>query len=249
MATPISIIITFYNRERYLGAAIDSVLAQTHSDFELWLWDDGSTDGSLALARDYARRDERIRVIAAPHQGRTPALKAACAHATGTYVGLLDSDDLLAPTALAETAAVLDAHPEVGMVYTDYLDIDAHGTVLGYGQRCHLPYSKEGLLLNFMTFHFRLMRHAVLKQVGDFNTSFACAQDYDLCLRLSEVTEVRHIAKPLYYYRVHPAGISQQQAVEQSRCSYRAIKAALQRRGLAPFLELKLHLKNRAARP
>jgi glycosyltransferase involved in cell wall biosynthesis len=233
---------TTYSRERYLGAAIESVLAQTCGDFELLLWDDGSTDRSVALARAYARQDARVRVVAAPHLGRTPALKAAVAHAAGTYVGLVDSDDLLAPTALEETMAILDAQPEVGMVYTDYLDIDAHGAVRGYGQRCHIPYSQEGLLLNFMTFHFRLIRRTVLEQVGDFDTSFACAQDYDLCLRLAEVTEVRHLAKPLYYYRVHPDGISQGRAMEQIRCSYKAIRAALQRRGLAAFLELKLRI-------
>src|SRR6476469_1888801 len=105
MAATISIVITTYNRERYLGDAIASVLSQTRGDFELLVWDDGSTDDSLAIANSYAKRDRRVRVVAAEHQGRVGALKAAIAQTTGKYLGWVDSDDLLAPAALKETAA------------------------------------------------------------------------------------------------------------------------------------------------
>ncbi|MFP4104117.1 glycosyltransferase family 2 protein, partial [Coleofasciculus sp.] len=114
MTTAISLVITTYNRERYLGAAIDSILAQTWGDFEVIVWDDGSTDGSVAIAQDYAKRDPRVRVIAAEHQGRGISLKCAIAQTTGSYIGWVDSDDRLAPTALAETVAILDTQPDVG---------------------------------------------------------------------------------------------------------------------------------------
>ncbi|MCU0516714.1 MAG: glycosyltransferase [Oscillatoria sp. Prado101] len=94
MTATISLIMTVYNRERYLGAAIESVLAQTRKDFELLVWDDGSTDSSLDIAGNYAKLDERVKVIAAPHQGRAPALKAAHAMCSGTHTGWVDSDDL-----------------------------------------------------------------------------------------------------------------------------------------------------------
>ena len=94
MKATISLIMTVYNRERYLGAAIESVLAQTRKDFELLVWDDGSTDSSLDIAGNYAKLDERVKVIAAPHQGRAPALKAAHAMCSGTHTGWVDSDDL-----------------------------------------------------------------------------------------------------------------------------------------------------------
>jgi glycosyltransferase involved in cell wall biosynthesis len=243
MTETISLVVTTYNRERYLSAAIESVLAQTQDDFELLIWDDGSTDGSIEIANQYALRDRRIRVVAAPHQGRVKSLQNAIAQTSGKYVGLLDSDDLLAPTALEETMAVLEAHPEAGFVYTDYLDIDPDGQVLGYGHRCSLPYSQDGLLLNFMTFHFRLIRRSILEAVGGFHESYPCAQDYDLCLRLSEAAEVKHISRPLYYYRTHPETISHQQSLEQIQCSHKAIAAALERRGLADLLELKLQVK------
>ncbi|HEY9662728.1 MAG TPA: glycosyltransferase family 2 protein, partial [Allocoleopsis sp.] len=99
MAPTISLIITSYNRSAYLAATIESVLKQTYTNFELLLWDDGSTDLSPQIARYYALRDPRIRVKAAQNQGFTSALKTAIAATSGQYLGWLDSDDLLAPTA------------------------------------------------------------------------------------------------------------------------------------------------------
>ncbi len=158
MSPLISIVIVNYNREAYLQEAIVSVLAQTWQDFELLIWDDGSTDRSVAIANAYAQQDGRVRVIPGHHQGTAAACKAAISQTSGTYIGIVDSDDILAPTALAQTAKILNSHPETGFVYTDYLNIDRDGKVLGYGDRCNIPYSQEGLLVNFMTFHFRPRR-------------------------------------------------------------------------------------------
>jgi glycosyltransferase involved in cell wall biosynthesis len=101
MSPLISLITTVYNRQHYLQAAIHSVLAQTHSNFELLIWDDGSTDESLPIAQRFTQQDRRIKVFAAPHQGRAFALQAAHAQATGDYLGWVDSDDLLAATTSA----------------------------------------------------------------------------------------------------------------------------------------------------
>jgi filamentous hemagglutinin family protein len=242
MAALISIVITTYNRERYLKAAIESVLLQSRGDFELLIWDDGSRDGSVSIAQEYAKRDNRIRVVAAKHRGRVRSLNAAIAQTTGSYIGWVDSDDLLAPAALKETTAVLDAQPEVGFVYTDYLDIEESGKVRGYGTRCHIPYSKERLLLDFITFHFRLIRRTVFEQVGGLDESVPWAEDYDLCLKLSEVTQVRHIKKPLYYYRCHPQSISVTHSRQQAEDSVCAIAKSLERRGLADCYQVQLEI-------
>ncbi|MEH1865116.1 MAG: CHAT domain-containing protein [Nostoc sp.] len=239
----ISIVIVNYNRESYLGVAIASVLAQTWQDFELLIWDDGSTDGSVAIANAYAQQDRRVRVVEAQHQGVAAACKAAIAQTSGSYIGIVDSDDILAPTALAQTATVLNRHPETGFVYTDYLNIDEKSQVIGYGHRCDIPYSPEGLLVNFMTFHFRLMRRSVYDRVGGVNASFAgSAYDYDLCLRLSEVTQVSRVKQPLYLYRNHSQSISVTRKTEQILWSQKAIAQALWRRGLAEKLQIDVEL-------
>jgi len=240
MSPLISIVITAYNRERYLGQAIESVLQQTFADFELLVWDDGSRDRSVEIAEHYARQDRRVRVMAAAHQGRVAALKAAIAHTTGPYLGWVDSDDWLAPTALAETVRVLQAQPQTGMVYTDYLDVDGQGEVIRYGRRCQIPYSKDRLLLDFMTFHFRLLRRSVFDQVSGINGASDYVEDYDLCLRLSEVTDIRRVRQPLYYYRNHADSASQRWQLEQILRARSTITQALKRRGLADQLAVEV---------
>lgn len=242
MAATTSLIMTVYNRERYIGAAIESILASTYRDFQLLVWDDGSTDRSVEIARDYAKRDERVQVVAAEHQGRVPALKAAHQLATGKYIGWVDSDDKLAPITLAETAAILDTRPEIGLVYTDYLVIDEQDNVRGLGQRCSIPYSFDRLLIDFMTFHFRLFRREVFEAAGGIDLSFHVAVDYDLCLRLSEVTQFAHVAKPLYYYRSHRQSLSSEARVEQILASKEAISRALVRRGLSDRFEIDVQI-------
>ena len=245
MSPTISIVITVYNRSRYLSAAIVSVLKQSRNDFELVIWDDGSCDNSLEIARHYAKLDERVRVVAAEHQGATLALKSACAMTTGTYICWVDSDDILAPTALEETAAVLDANPKIGLVYTDYLVIDEDNRIIGIGQRCRTPYSKDRLLVDFMVFHFRLIRRLVFELAGGIDEACELVQDYDICLRLSEVTEVQHIEQPFYYYRKHPISITHQHQKELILSSQQAIARALVRRGLSDHYSIHVDTKGR----
>lgn len=242
MVPKISIVMPVYNRDRYVGAAIESVLNQTMPNFELLVWDDGSTDQSLRIAQHYAEIDPRVRVMSSPHRGIAPTVKAAFAATIGIYIGSVDSDDLLAPTALEETSAVLDAHPAVGMVYTNYHVIDEHGHDHGLGKRCQMPYSQHRILLDFMTFHFRLMRRNVYEQVGGINPAFKLAEDYDLCLKLTEVTEVHHLERSLYYYRWHGTNVTKQR-LEMMYWTYKASSQALRRRGLSQQYKLTMNFK------
>ena len=241
----ISLVITVFNRERYLAKAIESVISQTWPEWELIVWDDGSSDHSVEIAKSYAETQPRIKVYANQHLGRGPALAAATKEASGEFMGFIDSDDYLHPTALAQTAVVLENFPQVGMVYTNYINVDEAGNELGEGKRCQIPYSKDRLLLDFMTFHFRLMRTSVFWHVGGIEEKYNAAQDYDLCLKLSEVTEIRHVSKPLYYYRVHDNSISKSKQFEQVYYSSKAITTALQRRGLSEQISLRVELRPR----
>ncbi len=240
MSAKISLLITVWNRAGFVATAIKSVLNQTHGDFELVVWDDGSTDDSVRIAREASRNDARVRVIAAAHQGFPLSVNAAAKALSAPYFGWVDSDDILDENALKETAAILDARPEIGVVYTDYQVIDQKATVKGVGSRCKIPYSKDRLLTDFMTFHFRLMRRPLFDQVGQLDPAMATAEDYDLCLRLSEVTEFHHLAKPLYYYRVHQQAMSRAAQHGWNRSMHRPGRSAthLTRRGLNKTHEL-----------
>ncbi len=238
----VSLVIPVYNRDKYLKATIDSILAQTHTNFELVIWDDGSTDDSLAIATEYAKEDSRIKVFIADNTGQGAALVKAIAFTKGKYLGTVDSDDLLHPEALSKTFKVLEFDSSIGMVYTDHLVIDEFDKAQGLGKRCSIPYSKERLLVDFMTFHFRLMRRDVYDAVGGIDANLGTAEDYDLCLRLSEVTKIEHLAEPLYYYRWHLDNISHTKQLEQVKCSTIAVNQALQRRGLSQELRLEVKL-------
>ncbi|MDJ0674649.1 MAG: glycosyltransferase [Calothrix sp. MO_167.B42] len=245
MSPTISIVIPVYNRSSYLPTAIESVLKQTRQDFELIIWDDGSTDDSLDIARHYAKIDQRVTVLSAIHQGQTPALRGAFSITTGTYVGWIDSDDILAATALEETAAILETNPQIGLIYTDYLVINQNNQILGKGHRCQIPYSPDRLLVDFMTFHFRLMGKEVFERAGGIDLESGLAQDYDLCLRLSETTQVHHLNRPLYYHRKHSGCISSQKRIELIYSSQQAISRALHRRGMASEYEIDVEIIGR----
>ena len=233
MPTPVSLVMTVYNRQDYLPQALDSILTQTYPHWQLTIWDDGSTDTSPQIAHQYAIADSRIKFIAAPHMGFQYALCAALATTDPPYLGWVDSDDLLAPDALAATVEILDRYPDVGMVYTDHAIIDAESRFQGIGYRCQIPYCKDRLLIDFMTFHFRLMRREVYDRVGGIDTDSYGAPDYDLCLKLAEVTEIYHLRQPLYYYREHVQSMSQSTRSKLVEYSARAVANALVRRGLA----------------
>lgn len=238
--TRASIIMTVYNRAGTLPEAVESVLTQTTSDFDLILWDDGSSDGSVAVAERYAERDSRVRVFTAPHTGRAPALIAAINSSDAPFFGILDSDDRLAPGALAATMQAMQSDPDIAIVYTDHRIIDAQGRDLGKGARCAIPYSPERVLLNQMVFHFRLYRREIYDEVGGFDPCFECAQDYDLVLRMSEAGDIRHIAEILYDYRVHNDSISVARYRDQIEYSRRAVEKTLERRGVADQIAIQV---------
>jgi SAM-dependent methyltransferase len=117
----VSVVVIFLDAERFLREAIESVFAQTHEPWELLLVDDGSTDRSTAIAREYAgRHPGRVRYL--EHEGHRNRGKGASRnlgieHAKGEYVGFVDADDVLLPRALEEQVALLERHPRAGMVY------------------------------------------------------------------------------------------------------------------------------------
>lgn len=242
----VSIAIPIYNSERFLPAALDSLLAQQHSNWEGLLWDDGSSDASAAIAAGYARRDPRFQLLGdGRNHGNPAALAATLAQARGAYVGVLDSDDLLEPCALSAMLDFMRGQPRLGMAYSQYLEIDENGGVLGAGTRFRTPYSPQHLLVEFMTFHFRLIRAEAYRQVGGYDPAVDESADYDLCLRLSEACGIGHLPQVLYRYRIHRGSMSASQRLRQVRTTFAAAERALQRRGMAATHALSLGIRAR----
>ena len=227
----VSVIMPTYNAQSFISTAIESVLIQTHKNFELLVWDDGSTDWTLEIAQSYAERHKQIKVFTSEHVGHVFASKKAISFASGEYLGLVDSDDYLDPTCLEKSVALIKNYPNASYVYTQYIDIDQDEKVIGLGKRCLIPYNKNLLTSIFNTFHFQLVRRTFYDQVGGFNEKYLLAVDYELCLRLSEVGEVYQVEEPLYYYRNHPNSLSKTHKQEQLAFAIQARNEALARRG------------------
>jgi hypothetical protein len=113
----VAVIVPAYNFERFIADALDSVIAQTYGQWECIVVDDGSTDGTAAVAERYAAADTRIRCLRQPNRGVSAARNLALRSTTAEFVQFLDADDLLVPWKLAAQVDFLDAHPETSIVY------------------------------------------------------------------------------------------------------------------------------------
>ncbi|MDQ3039785.1 MAG: glycosyltransferase [Pseudomonadota bacterium] len=242
----ISIAVPIYNTARFLPAALDSLLAQDYPHWEGLLWDDNSSDGSGEIARQYARRDPRFRLLGNGRNNGNPyALATSLATAQGGFVGVLDGDDRLEPDALSAMLRFMQDNPAMGMAYSQHVEIDEADNLLNVGTRCLTPYSPQALLLNFMTYHLRLIRANAYRAVGGYDASVDESADYDLCLRLSEHCEIGHLPQPLYRYRVRTGSVSQGSRLRQVRVTFGIAQRALQRRGLASHYALSLGMRAR----
>jgi glycosyltransferase involved in cell wall biosynthesis len=128
----VSVGIPVYNGERFLAAALDSILGQTFQDFEVLVWDNASVDGSAEICRQYAARDPRVGYFQSPvNIGANLNFNRLVRMARGTYFKLANADDLSTPDVLARGVAILDAHPEVALCYGRTTLIGDDGEVIG----------------------------------------------------------------------------------------------------------------------
>lgn len=209
----VSVIMAAFQAEATIAESIRSLLAQTHPDWELIVVDDGSTDGTAAVAQGFG--DPRIRVLREAHRGVLGAVRnRGIAVARGEAVALLDADDLWQPLKLERQVAVLRERPEVGVVHTGF-------ELLLDGGACEEPLpppaagpgasTLERLLLgNFVCSSSACVRRSLLDRLGPFDETPELwgSPDYELWLRLAPETEFALVNGPLVLYRVHGAQMS-----------------------------------------
>lgn len=233
MNTPkVSVLMSVYNGERYLGEAIDSILNQTFTDFEFVIIDDASTDSTAAILDSYP--DARlVRLKNETNLGLTQSLNRGLAVVRGEYVARMDADDISLPERLAKQVNYLDTHPEVGVVGAQVNFIDTEGRSLG-----PVTYPTDPLLIdwtmllsNRLWHPLAMFRRDLVQTLGGYNQDFAFAQDYDLWLRLRQVAQIRLLPDFLLKYRAHANSASTERFVEQERCL-----AAIVRQHTGPLL-------------
>lgn len=237
----VSILINVRNGENYLAEAIASVINQTYENLEIIILDDDSSDGTQEIAKYYCELDSRICYQKLPRWvGRPEGMKIGFDLCTGEYISLLDHDDRLLPETIAKCVTKLIARPDIGVVYTKAERINKDGKVIGEDNHADIAYDSTLLLVSFMTFHFRLIRRSVYLKLGNFTSKAKeLTEDYDLCLRLSEITDFFHIPEILYQYRIHDTNISKNQFGMLESCK-KVIEDAIARRGLTSVLQIDL---------
>ncbi len=209
----ISIILPTYNTPtQFLRRCIESVLNQTYRNWQLCVADDASTDsGVREIIKEYAAKDPRIKYIFRGRNGHIcRASNSSLKIADGEYVALLDHDDLLWPNALYENVKVLNQHPRADFIYSDEDKLEEDGTT--HSDPFFKPdWSPDYLrAVNYIT-HFALIRKKLVDQTGGFRPGYEGTQDWDLFLRISNVTDsIFHIPKVLYSWRKSPHSTASQ---------------------------------------
>lgn len=202
----VSVIIPTHNAAQFIEQTVQSVLRQTHPDFDVVVVDDGSTDETRRVLAPY---ENRIRYVYQDNQERSVARNRGMRESSGEYLVFLDSDDVLLPNKLAVQAAALDQCPNVGVVVSGYQYIDAKGTVI----REDRPWDRqpdlnlESLLLSGLTPpHAAMIRRAWAERIGGFDTTLAVygAEDMDFWFRLSLAgCAMSWVPEIVCQYRVH----------------------------------------------
>lgn len=208
----VTVFIPAYNAEPFIGEAIESVLAQTFVDFELLIIDDASTDATFEIARRYAR-DSRVRVFRhETNQGRARTRNEGLEKASGTYIALLDADDVCMSDRLEKQVAYLDAHPGVAVLGSRCYCIDAAGRRLPEARR--RPYTRPAYIAADMLFHCSIHQPSVLARrealaAHYYDPDRPAAEDYDLWSRLSATHTLAILPAALTAYRRHQTQATQ----------------------------------------
>ncbi|MFZ1381844.1 MAG: glycosyltransferase [Scrofimicrobium sp.] len=225
-------------RPDHLQLTIDSVLGQEFRDWEWILVDDASGDAEvLTVLRNAASNDNRLKLVERSENGHiVRASNDGLAKASGEWIVLLDHDDLLVPTSLAEIDRAIKDNPLAGYVYSDEDKVDDAGNFSGEFRKP--DWSPERLRHQMYLGHLSALRHDLVREVGGFHEGFDGSQDHDLALRVTELSdEVAHIPEILYHWRMVPGSAAGDPSAKDyaTVAGMKAVQEHLERIGLGDW--------------
>lgn len=211
IASPIaSVVIPVYNGEAYLAEAIESALAQTETNIEVVVVDDGSTDSSRAILRRFALQDARVRVFEEEHRGLVATLNRGLEVALGRYICRLDADDIAEPSRIEKQVKFLEARQDYVLVGGQVTVIDKDGETIGARERPLLYAEVETALRrsNCFTHSSVMFRRTEVLREGGYDPLFNLAEDYDLWVRLAAHYRLGNLPDCVCLYREHGNQVS-----------------------------------------
>ncbi len=200
-----------YNSEKFVTEAINSILEQSFAEFEYVIVNDGSTDNTMALLREYASKDTRIVIIEKENTGLADSLNVGLKSCRGKWIARLDADDIAMPDRLSTQLDFVNTNKDVVLLGGGAVLINDHGNDLK--EYCY-P-SQHNILLDHLKKKFAFFPHSTaffdrarIIEIGGYNTRFLRSQDCDLWLRLGEVGNISCIQQPIIKLRKHGAMLS-----------------------------------------
>jgi glycosyltransferase involved in cell wall biosynthesis len=206
----VSVVIASYNMGQYLPRAVHSALAQSYPQVEVLVVDDGSTDDTPAIMRQF-HAEARVRALRQPNGGQARARNQGVAASRGQFVAFLDADDEWLPDKLARQMPLFRDRPGLGVVHSEFERMDADGQPLPRGTpvRMHRGRVSGPLLIeNFVSFQTAVVRRECLERYGAFDESVRMGDDYELFLRLSAHYEFDFVPEATIRYRIWPGQMS-----------------------------------------
>jgi glycosyltransferase involved in cell wall biosynthesis len=198
-----------YNAEAFLLQAIESILAQTFADFEFLIIDDGSTDGSPDALR--LVRDPRIRIVRQEHAGPGAAIATGIAMVRTPFVARMDADDVSLPMRLELEMDFLASHSQVGVVGAQIKYFTDDPARAGYGPSLETGHEEifRGLIRrrHSICFPTTMFRTAAFREAGGIRIP-GVGEDWDVLIRLGEVSRIANLPHVLHLYRLHPRNVS-----------------------------------------
>lgn len=208
----VSVLIATYNAENYLRCCLDSMISQTHKDWEALCVDDCSTDSSMQILTDYAKRDSRIKVIHLnENQGQAKARNTAISHATGDLFCFLDSDDWLAPDALTQAVRVFETNQNADCVLFHLVKCYPDGVEEEFPMHT-ATFPLNGMdafrmSLDWSIHGVYMVRGDIQRQIPYDDTCRSYSDDNSTRLHYLRSREV-HLSDGIYHYRQNPASVS-----------------------------------------
>lgn len=207
----VSVIIPCYNVEKYVRQCLDSVLAQTCTTIEIIVVNDGSTDKTGDVLEEYAQKDTRIHVIQKENAGLAAARNTGMQVATGEYMVLLDSDDVMLPTKIAQQLVWMEEHPTHEIIYSDlYHFWDGTSKIYRLAIAQISPDVYQGLIHgNFINPNTVCMKRSVYDRIGGFDEALRSAEDWEYWLRAAKSgIVIAYQPEVLTLYRMRSNGLS-----------------------------------------
>lgn len=232
----ISVVMGVYNGEKYLREAVDSILAQTFTDFEFIIIDDGSTDLTLDIIKTYD--DPRIRLIQnEKNLGLIKTLNKGFSESRGKYIARMDADDISLPERFRLQVEFLEANPPVALVGGQFSYIDGNGKIFAHEQvpTDNGDLQKQLLKNNCFAHPAVMLNSALLKVVGGYSEQALHAEDYELWLRIAENHQIANLGETILLYRIHENQISINKIKKQIDKARECRRDALQRRFSEPL--------------